>query len=325
MRSEIKKLSYALAKGTLSEEYSAEKAQDVIRGKINELCGGEFNYYSFMDNKYKVFAILAESLEVATSYIDDAAMDVLVEYKDANEGDSLTFMVEDPSLFSVAHTAIGTNDIIRQRLSGKKIPTVEFNLSVKIYEELKLFMAGRVDFAKMITKVAKSFNVHVANLVAQAMFSSYKALQAPYLATGAFDKSKMLDLVGEIEMNGQAPIIMGTKKAVSHLIADLTDAPESVKEQVWNAGFIGNYFGSPVVVLPQGRNAKGEKVCDDKTLIVIPQGEKPVKFAWAGQALVAESMDGTDNTAQQVEYMMSRPALMAVISYNNYALYRITG
>ena len=37
MRSEIKRLSYALAKGTLSEEYSAEKAQDVIRGKINEL------------------------------------------------------------------------------------------------------------------------------------------------------------------------------------------------------------------------------------------------------------------------------------------------
>ena len=324
MRSEIKKLSYALAKGTLGAEYSAEKGQEVIREKINELCGGEFNYYSFMDNKYKVFQVLAETLEVATSYIEDTAMDVLVEYKDVNEGDSLTFIVEDPALFSVAQTAVGTNDIARQRLSGKRIPTVEFNLSVKIYEELKMFMAGRVDFAKMITKVAKSFNVHVANLIAQAMFSSYNALQAPYLATGAFERAKLLDLCAEIEMNGQAPVIMGTKKAVSHLIADLTDAPETVKEQVWNAGFIGNYFGSPVVVLPQGRYAAGEKICDDSTLIVIPQGEKPVKFAWAGQALVAESMDGTDNTLQQVEYLMSRPALMAVIVYNNFAMYRIT-
>lgn len=325
MRSEIKKLSYALAHGTLGEDYSAEKGQEVIREKIKELCGGEFNYYSFMDNKYKVFQVLAETLEVATSYISGDAMDTLVEYKDINEGDSLSFMVEDPSLFTVCQTAIGTNDIMRQRLAGKKIPTVEFNLSVKIYESLKMFMAGRVDFAKMIAKVAQSFNAHIANLVAQAMFKSYTALQAPYLATGAFNREKLLDLVAEIEMNGQAPVIMGTKKAVSHLIADLTDAPESVKEQVWNAGFIGNYFGSPVVVLPQGRNAKGEKVCDDNTLIVIPSNEKPVKFAYTGAALVTESMDGTDNTAQEVEYLMQRGAVMAVVTYNNYALYRITG
>ena len=43
-----------------------------------------------MDNKYKVFAIMAETLEVATNYIKGDAFDVLVEYKDVTEGDEFT-------------------------------------------------------------------------------------------------------------------------------------------------------------------------------------------------------------------------------------------
>ena len=324
MRSEISKLAFALANDTLGAEFSKEKAENVIREKINEACGGEFNYYNFMDNKYKVFAIMAETLEVATNYIKGDAFDVLVEYKDVTEGDELNFKVEDPSLFTVSQTAIGTNDIMRQRLSGKRIPTVQFNLAVKIYEELKLFMAGKVDFGKAVTKVAASFNAQVANIIAKAMYNSYTDLAAPYLVTGAYDRAKLIGLVAELELDGKNPVIMGSKKALGHLVADLVDAPEKVKEQVWSNGYIGQFFGCPVVSLPNARNNDGTKVIDDNTIIVIPQGEKPVKFGYVGEALVVDSNDGTQGTLQQVEFTMQRGAVMAVIAYRNYGMYRIT-
>lgn len=325
MRSEIKQLAFDLAHGNVAEGYTKESGENAIREKIKEVCGGEFNFYSFKEHQWACFAILAEVLTVATNYLQVDAYSDLVEFRDVELGDKVVFEVENPELYKVSQIALGTNDLQRQRIVNKKVPTVEFNLGVKVYEELALFMAGRVDFAKMITKVSMSFDTHVAGLIANAIFTSYDDLKAPFVTSGAFSADALLDIVNEVEATtGQNAVIMGTKKALSHLMKDLTDAPESVKEAVYNSGMIGKYMGVPVYVLPQAKNAKGENVAKDDTIIVIPNGERIVKFAWCSQAYMVESNDGTANTLQQIEFLFQRAAAIAVIVASCYGMFRIS-
>ena len=325
MRSEIKQLAFDLASGHMAEGFTKESGENVIREKIKEACGGEFNFYSFKEHQWACFAILAEVLTVATNYLQMDAYSDLVEFKDVELGDKIVFEVENTELYKVSQIALGVNDLQRQRIVNKKIPTVEFNLGVRIYEELALFMAGRVDFAKMIVKVSKSFDTHVAGLIANAIYSSYDALKAPFVTSGQFKSEVLLDLVSEVETaTGENAVIMGTKKALSHLIKDLTDAPESVKEAVYNSGMIGKYMGVPVYVLPQAKNAKGENVAQDDVIIVVPNGERIVKFAWIGSAFMTETNDGTANTLQQIEFMFQRGAAIAVIVAAQYGMYRVS-
>ena len=56
MNKDLRQLSIDLYHGNVTE-FSVREANDMLRNYIkDEICGGEFNPYTFMDNKYKIFA-----------------------------------------------------------------------------------------------------------------------------------------------------------------------------------------------------------------------------------------------------------------------------
>jgi hypothetical protein len=67
---------------------------------------------------------------------------------------------------------------------------------------------------------------------------------------------------------------------------------ESMKERIWNNGWLGNYKGTRVVILEQSfeDETNSRKVIDPSYAWVIPTGAdgKPVKIAMEGQTLVDE-------------------------------------
>lgn len=44
--------------------FNEVSGEDALRNAINDACGGEFNFKSFRENKYRVFSIIEEVIDV---------------------------------------------------------------------------------------------------------------------------------------------------------------------------------------------------------------------------------------------------------------------
>ena len=70
-------------------------------------------------------------------------------------------------------------------------------------------------------------------------------------AAGAYDEEELLDLISHVEAaaNGKPASIIGTKKAVRNL-APIYSGTDSERD-IYNLGYYGKFYGTPVVVAPQ--------------------------------------------------------------------------
>ena len=110
---DLQKLSRDVYNGSV-QKYSKDEAELAIKTAVIEACGGEWNIYSFQENKYKVFAIMSEVLSIGLGELLTGKFDEFVETRDTDLGDTIEFDVEDNSLFKVATIADGNTDIRRQ-------------------------------------------------------------------------------------------------------------------------------------------------------------------------------------------------------------------
>ena len=75
---------------------------------------------------------------------------------------------------------------------------------------------------------------------------------------------------------------------------------DEMRNQKWNNGYLGNYKGHTVIVLPQSfeDETNTTKVIDPSYAFIIPTGaEKPVKIAFEG-GTIAKSFTGYDNSEE---------------------------
>ena len=208
---DLQKLSLDTYNGVVSN-YSVNDANNAIRTAILEACGGEWNYNHFMKNKYDVYEVMIETVSIGMGTLLADKFNGFVDTQDTLLGDTTTFMIEDNSLFRVASIANGTTDIRRQKLYGKKVTVETEKLGIKIYAELDMFMAGRIDWSKMINRVMLSFNHEVGNRVYNGLYNSYASLSSPYAKAGTLTESDLAEMVAHVEARtGQRCVIYGTK------------------------------------------------------------------------------------------------------------------
>ena len=96
-----------------------------------------------------------------------------------------------------------------------------------------------------------------------------------------------------------------------------------MKEQKWNNGYIANYKGHNVIVLPQSfeDETNTTKVIDPSYAWIIPTGaDKPVKIAFEGQTIV----DEYTNADRSREMQVYKKVGVAAIITNNICVYRNT-
>ena len=224
----------------------------------------------------------------------DEYFNTLVDFRNIAAGDKNEFVIEDSSLFSVDEIADGTQALRRQRLSG--VSTFSVNTKrhgVKIYEELNRMLAGQVDFNKMIAKVAESYRRALLNEIydlwtgATATDFGDNAVSPVYIVSGTYDVDDLLDIVEHVEAasGGKQAKLIGTKAALRKIAPDVQGADS--RSDLYNMGYYGNFYGSPVVCIPQ-RHKIGTTtfVHDDETINVIASDEKPIKCVYEGQPLI---------------------------------------
>lgn len=205
--------------------------------------------------------------------------------------------------------ADGTQGIRRQRLGGVKETYIPTTLKgVKIYEELNRILSGRVDFNTFIEDVSKSFRKKILDDI-YALWSNATAADfggtTYFPVAGTYSEDSLLDLISHVEAaaNGQTATIIGTKKALRALKASITPLGDMAKDDLYSLGYLGRFYGTPVVATPQ-RHKYGstEFQLDDDVLHIIAGSSRPIKFVYEGDPviLMGNPMDNADMTT---EYM----------------------
>ena len=322
---EVREMAYDLYKGRTSN-FDKETANNAIRNIILEAagCADKWDMYTFMDNKYKVFAIMREILTPVVAEAVNNRFDAWVDIEDIALGDTKEFDVLNQDLFEIGYVADGTSELRRQKLVNGKLAMTQFQLGAKIYTEFDDFRRGRVDFAQMIDRLALSFEAKIAEIIVKGVEQAYNKNGAFTNTAGAFDKGAMLEIVQKVEAKaGQEAVIYGTKTALANLVAEGAFIAESDLEEIKHAGHIGMWHGCKVVEIPQFINRKDELVLSNKLLYVIPNGTKIVKLLFEGDADVIEVADPAVRKDMQFEYMFMRRLQMGIAKASVYGVYQL--
>ena len=304
------------------EKYSVDQSMELLREALVKANGGSttLNYKNMRDGKCNgLFALVEEILSrtVVEGLQQNDFFMALVDFRNVAEGDKNVFLVEDDNMFVVAEIAPGTQGIRRQRIGGYSevsIPTHMY--AVKIYEELNRVLAGRVDFNYFINKVSEAFTKDMLERV----FALWNTASAEdfggvtyFPAAGAYDEEELLELIAHVEAaaNGKSATIMGTKKALRKLMPAIQG--HEIQGDMYNQGYIGRFYGTPVVAIPQ-RHKMGstEFVMDDDVLTIMAGDDKPIKVVYEGDPLVITG-DPMNNGDLTYEYMYAERWGMGII------------
>lgn len=277
-------------------KYSTAQSMDTLRQALVDLNGGStvLDYKAIRDGKCNGLFTLIETIlsrTVVEGLTENDFFNSLVDFRNVPEGDQNLFMVEDNNLFVVSEIADGIQGIRRQRLGGVSETSIPTKLmAVKIYEEMNRVLSGRVDFNTFINKVAESFQQQLLNDI-NAAWMGATADQlggVTYFPTaGAYDEDELLELIAHVEAaaNGQPATIVGTKKALRNLKPAMDS--DGYKNDMYNMGFVGRFYGTPVVATPQRHKiGSTDFVMPDDSLTIIAGSEKPIKCVREGNPIV---------------------------------------
>lgn len=284
------------------KNFSTDETNEVLRKALIDANGGseKLTYKSMRDGKSNgLFAIIEEILAntVVEGLTDSAFFNQMVEFRNVALGDSNLFLVEDSTLFRVDEIAEGHQGIRRQRIEGvTEVPIVTRLYAVKIYEELNRILSGRIDFNVMINRVAESFHQKLLNDIYSAWLNMTaddfggSVYYPSYPTAGTYSEDAMLDLIAHVEAasGGTQTTIMGTKKALRKLYPSING--EAAKTDMYQNGYVGKFYGSDVIMLPQ-RHALGSTnfILPDTELIVVgSNADKPIKVVYEGDPLVIQ-------------------------------------
>lgn len=322
---EVRDMAYDLYKGRTAN-FDKETANNAIRNIILEAagCAEKWDMYTFMDNKYKVFAIMKEILTPVVAEAVNNRFDAWVDIEDIALGDTKEFEVLNMDLFEIGYVADGTSELRRQKLVNGKLAMTQFQLGAKIYTEFDDFRRGRVDFAQMIDRLALSFEAKIAEIIVKGVEAAYNNKGAFTNTAGAFDKGAMLEIVQKVEAKaGQEAVIYGTKVALANLVEKGEFVAESDLDEIKQAGHVRMWHGCKIVEIPQFINRADKLSLNDNLLYVIPNGTKIVKILFEGDVDVIEVADPAVRKDMQFEYMFMRRLQMGIAKSSVYGVYQL--
>ena len=325
----IIKLAVDSYKGHAAGNYSTADNMETLRQALIEANGGSttLDYRAIRDGKCNgLFAIVEEIITktVIEGLPESCPLFNYVDFRNIAEGDTNVFEIRDNGLFVVADIADGTQGLRRQRLAGGEEITVKTRLKgIKIYEELRRILAGRVDFNEMIDKVSESFQKKINEDIYNAVKAGLDGLVSPYKESGVFDEATLTTIIDHVEAaTGKKAFILGSKQAVRKITGVKGADANSAKEDLYAMGYFGHFYTTPIVVMENGHKAGTNEFILSNDLYIIASDDKFVKFVTEGDSLIIPG-DALDNADLSQEYLMAQRYGVSVIMCETFGEYQL--
>ena len=302
------------------ESLSYDAMNETLRNELNEIAG---TYSLYRENKNLVFSLIEETMnEILPTRVLER-YGAFAETKTFAQGDRPVFTRKTgrarAKQFITRVGLAGVYEVFKLGGESFELQTSAIGGAAQIgFEE---FLDGRADFAEVTEIVMEGMDELIYREIAAALMSSVNQLPAANtVSTNGFDEAGMDRLIQVVSAYGKPVIYCTYEFAVKMLPAEgwVSDA---MRNQVWNQGYLGNYKGAQVIVLPQGfeDETNARKIIDPGYAWVIPSGadSKPVKIAFEGATHVRER----ENEDWSRDIQVYRKVGVGVMMANNIGAY----
>ena len=321
---DIQKIARDCYRGNV-EKFSKDGANDVLRKEIIERVGGEWNYTNFQRNKWNVYELIQEIVDVNLVNLSEDTFKEFCEVKNFELGDSAEFVIKNNNLFKVGIIADGINSTRRQRKLGNKVRTDAFKLAISTYNELDKFIAGRIDWKDYVDTVVASFNHEIGKQIVGAFEKAYSEigtnLKVSTNAEGVDEELKKI--INRVKgATGKNVEVYGTAEALGKVTGAgaLVDADD--KREI---GYVRVFNGTKLVELPNVYDEANDKwALNNDVLYVLPAGEKVLRLGYEGGTTILEDTTGTHRDDQQIEITYMQKIHLAVLISAKFGAVEIT-
>ena len=302
------------------ENLSVSAINDTLRDQFNEIAG---TYNLYRENKTKVYSLVETLLD------DILPTKVLQRYADFAEtqtfaqGTKPVFIRKTGKMrakqFITKVGLAGRYEVFALGEKSFEVATSAIGGAAAIgFEE---FLDGRVDWAELVNIVLEGMDELILREIAKALMSSIEQLPAANrVAASGFDEAGMDRLVSVVSAYG-TPVIYCTREFAVQMVPQAGWISDSMRDERWANGFLANYKGVRVVLLPQSfeDETNATKVINPGYAWVMPTGssEKPVKIAFEGSAHMRE----VENDDWSREMQVYQKVGVGVMFTNNMASY----
>lgn len=307
------------------EKYSYEDLNNAFRAQLKEIAGTPAQY---RENKNLVFELMEEIIDDVLPKKVLAQYSQFAEIKTYAQGDRPVFIQR----ITTAARRRAKQFITKVGLAGKyevfkldgrsyEVPTSAFGGAAQI--SIEEYLDGRIDMADVLDIVMEGLDEAIYLEIERALVAAVTDLPAAnQTVQTSFDEDEMDKLISIADSYGQATIYC-TYEFAATMVPSEGWISDNMKDQKWNNGYLANYKGHRVIVLPQSyedeTNAK--KVIDPSYAWIIPTGaEKPVKVAFEGQTMVREF----ENHDWSREVQIYKKVGVGAIFTNNICVYQNT-
>lgn len=305
-------------------------AVESLREALKAANGGStvFNYRNMRRNHVEICEIIEQIVDVIVedAYAKNNFFNECVDWVNIKKGDRNEFVIPSEADFVVCDTADGINTPRRQRLSAGRTSVPTHVHTIRMYDEFSRFMAGRIDWNMLCEKVAAAFlkdtwtDIYTA---LEGVTDATRGMNQTYVKVGSYDEDELLELCAHVEAaTGMAPVIVGTSAALKNCKTE--NMPDQAKQEMYNGGYYGKFYGYTMVKVPQLHKANSDKFAfNDKIIHVIAGGQKFIKFVDAGESYIIDQNTGA-NADRTIEYLMEREYGVGLIIVNHcYGKYTI--
>lgn len=327
----ITKMALDVYRGTVPTEYADKDMAAILRQTLIDLNGGstKLDYKTLRRNKGEIFEIIEEIIPIMVQegLKGDEFFLNFVEQKNLKAGDKNEFIVPSNTTFVVSEIANGISTPRRQRIGRKTTLAIPvFTHTIRFYDELRRYLAGRIDWNEFIDYAVRSYKAAVYNDVYTAfagIAANTNNLSETYVPTaGGYSEAALLELVEHVEAaNDKNAIIFGTKAALRKC-KTAVEADEA-RSDYYNVGHYGKLAGVDMIGLKNRHKVGSEEfILPDNKLWVVAGDDKFIKQVFEGEAFILDK-DGTVNADQTMEYLYTEAWGTAVILSEKIGVYTI--
>ena len=311
------------------KNFSYGELSATLRDEFKELAG---TYSLYRENKNTIFSLIEETIDdvLPARVMEQYAQ--FAEIKQFAQGDKPIFTQHITQAarrrakqFIGKVGLAGLYEVFKLDGQSYEVTTNAIGGAAQIgFEE---YLDGRVDFADVLDIVLEGLDACIYVEIEKQLNGAINNVQiANKSSQNSFVEREMDRLISIADSYGKSAIYC-TYEFAATIVPDSGWVSDEMRNQKWSNGYIGNYKGHSVIVLPQSYEDETNmvKVIDPSFAYIIPVGaEKPVKIALEGGTIVDEYVNYDRSREVQIYKKVGVRAIFsnAICVYQNTSLKR---
>lgn len=311
------------------KSFSYSELNETLRDELKELAG---TYSLYRVNKNTVFELMEQTIEDVLPARVMEQYSQFAEIKTFNQGDKPIFTQKITQAsrrrakqFIGKVGLAGLYEVFKLDGQSYEVTTNAIGGAAQIgFEE---FLDGRVDFADVLDIVLEGLDACIYVEIEKQLHGAIANVQpANKTSQTSFVETAMDNLIAIADSYGKSAIYC-TYEFAATMVPATGWVSDEMRNQKWQNGYLANYKGHSVVVLPQSFEDEQNliKVIDPSIAYIIPVGaEKPVKIALEGGTIVDEYTNYDRSREVQIYKKVGVRAIFsnAICVYQNTSLHR---